>query len=168
LVLGVALLTLAAWRYRHQFEMLRRAFRVPEEEMVASRKAVDADDLSPPAPLQLEVAPSLAALLGGESELRGRVTGLAQGMREEYGVPIPVPQVQVSGALGDGEYRLTAHGARIASGRMRGDAHFRPARAGAEAAKLPGFFPALHGEWAEAANDATRAPLDVVAEHLHG
>src|SRR5690606_29097646 len=108
-VLGVALLTLSAWRYRHQFEMLRRAFRVPEEEMVESRKTVDSDDLSPPAPLQLEVAPSLAALLGGESELRGRVTGLAQGMREEYGVPIPVPQVQVSGALGDGEYRLTAH-----------------------------------------------------------
>src|SRR5690606_13315382 len=139
-----------------------------DDEMAESRKPANADDLAPPAPLQLEVAPSLAALLGGEVEVRGRVAGLAQGMREEYGVPIPVPQVRVSGALGDGEYRLTAHGARIASGRMRGDAHFRPARSGAEAAKLPGFFPALHGEWAEAANDATPAPLDVVAEHLHG
>src|SRR5690606_39823960 len=58
LVLGVALLTLAAWRYRYQFEMLRRAFRVPDEEMVESRKSVDTDDLAPPAPLQLEVAPN--------------------------------------------------------------------------------------------------------------
>ena len=168
LVLGVALLTLAAWRYRYQFEMLRRAFRVPDEEMVESRKSVDTDDLAPPAPLQLEVAPSLAALLGGEGEVRGRVSGLAQGMREEFGVPVPVPQVRISGTLGEGEYRLTAHGARIASGRMRSDAHFRPARAGAEAAKLPGFFPVLHGEWTEAANDATPKPIDVVAGHLHG
>src|SRR3546814_4235165 len=69
---------------------------------------------------------SLASLLGDEVETRSRVAGLAQGMREEYGVPIPVPQVRVSSALGEGEYRLTAHGARIASGRMRGDAHFLP------------------------------------------
>src|SRR3546814_10399505 len=86
-------------------------------------------------------------------------------MREEYGVPIPVPQVRVSSALGEGEYRLTAHGARIASGRMRGDAHFLPARAGTEAApKLPGFFPALNGEWTDAANENTPRPLDVVSE----
>src|SRR3546814_15640240 len=88
-------------------------------------------------------------------------------MREEYGVPIPVPQVRVSSALGEGEYRLTAHGARIASGRMRGDAHFLPARAGTEAApKLPGFFPPLNGEWTDAANENTPSPLDVVSEHL--
>src|SRR3546814_20585854 len=88
-------------------------------------------------------------------------------MREEYGVPIPVPQVRVSSALGEGEYRLTAHGARIASGRMRGDAHFLPARAGTEAApKLPGFFPALNGEWTDPANENTPRPLDVVSENL--
>src|SRR3546814_15716398 len=88
-------------------------------------------------------------------------------MREEYGVPIPVPQVRVSSALGEGEYRLTAHGARIASGRMRGDAHFLPARAGMEAApKLPGFFPALNGEWTEPDNENKPRQLDVVREHL--
>src|SRR3546814_16886650 len=86
-------------------------------------------------------------------------------MREEYGVPIPVPQVRVSSALGEGEYRLTANGARIASGRMRGDAHFLPARAGTEAApKLPGFFPAPNGEWTDAANEHTPRPLAVVSE----
>src|SRR3546814_2686968 len=50
---------------------------------------------------------------------------------------------------------------------MRGDAHFLPARAGTEAApKLPGFCPALNGEWTDTANENTPRPLDVVSEHL--
>src|SRR5690606_19674640 len=98
----------------------------------------------------------------------GRVACRTLRIVEKFGAPVPGPQLLLAVALVDGENRLPAHGARIASGRMRGDAHFRPARSGAEAAKLPGFFPALHGEWAEAANDATPAPMDVVAEHLHG
>src|SRR3546814_9406638 len=143
-----------------QFGLRRRAVRVQDDGLVEVRKPVDSDDLAPPAPLQLEIAPSLASLLGDEVETRSRVAGLAQGMREEYGVPIPVPQVRVSSALGEGEYRLTAHGARIASGRMRGDAHFLPARAGTEAApKLPGFFPALNGEWTDTARSEEHTPL---------
>src|SRR3546814_7187633 len=115
-VLGVAMLTMSGWRYRLQFYLLRRAFRVQDDEMVEVRKPVDSDDLAPPAPLQLEIAPSLASLLGDEVETRSRVAGLAQGMREEYGVPIPVPQVRVSSALGGGGCRLTRHRARVASG----------------------------------------------------
>src|SRR3546814_10337274 len=107
----------------------------------------------------MEIGPSVAGLLGDKVETRSRGAGLAQGMREEYSVPIPVPQVRVSSALGEGEYRLTAHGARIASGRMRGDANFLPARAGTEAApKLPGLFPALNGEWTDPANENTPRP----------
>src|SRR3546814_2078249 len=98
-VLGVAMLTMSAWRYRHQFDLLSRAFRVQDDEMVEVRKPVDSDDLAPPAPLQLEIATSLAALLGDEVETRSRVAGPAHGMREEYGVPLPVPQVRVSSAL---------------------------------------------------------------------
>src|SRR3546814_12859316 len=98
--------------------------------MVEVRKPVDSDDLAPPAPLQLEIAPSLASLLGDEVETRSRVAGLAQGMREEYGVPIPVPQVRVSSALGEGAHRPPAHGGRIAPGRLRGDDPFPPARPG--------------------------------------
>ncbi len=168
-VLGVALLTMSAWRYRHQFDMLRRAFRVPDEEMVASRKPANPDEFAPPAPLQLELAPSLANLLGDEGLARARFAGLAQRMRDEYGVPVPVPHVRISDALGEGEYRLTAHGARIASGRMRSDAFFRAAHASSEAApKLPGFFPVLNGEWVAAANDDTQLPLDVLSDHLEG
>ena len=44
-VLGIAMLTMSAWRYRHQFDVLRRAFRVQDQEMVESRKPADADDL---------------------------------------------------------------------------------------------------------------------------
>src|SRR3546814_3680179 len=86
-VLGVAMLTMSAWRYRHQFDLLRRAFRVQDDAMVEVRKTVDSDDLAPPAPLQLEIAPSMASLLGDEVETRSRVAGLARGMRGAYGVP---------------------------------------------------------------------------------
>src|SRR3546814_19623162 len=114
------MLTMSAWRYRHQFDLLRRAFRVQDDEMVEVRKPVDSDDLAPPAPLQLEIAPSLASLLGGEVETRSRVAGLAQGMREESGVQHPVPQVRVSGPLGEGDTHRTHHRARHATGRRTG------------------------------------------------
>src|SRR3546814_18466425 len=71
-VLGVAMLTMSAWRYRHQFDLLRRAFRVQDDEMVEVRKPVDSDDLAPPAPLQLEIATSLARMLRSEERRVGQ------------------------------------------------------------------------------------------------
>src|SRR3546814_11710118 len=91
-VLGVAMLTMSAWRYRNQFDLLRRAFRVQDDEMVEVRKPVDSDDLAPPAPLQLEIAPSLASLLGDEVGTRRRVAGPAHGRRADSGVPLTVRQ----------------------------------------------------------------------------
>ncbi|WP_242111943.1 type III secretion system export apparatus subunit SctV [Luteimonas aquatica] len=168
LVLGIALLTFSAWRYRHQFELLRRAFRVPEDEMAAAQKPAESDELAPPPPLLLELAPSLSAAIGSEPT-RARVAEIAQKMREESGVPVPVPQVRTSETLAEGEYRLSAHGARIASGRLRADAHVRlPRLTGDTAPKLPGFFPALAGEWTAEPGEDTRPPLEVVAEHLRG
>src|SRR5690606_20004749 len=66
-VLGVALLTLRAWRYRHNFEMQRRAFRGPDEEMAEASKPPETDDLAPPAPLQVELSPSLGETFGQEN-----------------------------------------------------------------------------------------------------
>ena len=167
-VLGTTLLTMSAWRHRHSFEMLRRAFRVSDADMAASQKSADADELTTPAPLQLELSPSLAAALGVEP-LRARVGGLIQAMRETSGVPLPAPEVLVSALLEDGEYRLSAHGARIASGRIPGDVYFHPAPLSSESApKLSGFFPALHGEWRNAAGEDTVTPLDLLCEHLQG
>jgi len=167
LFLGVGLLTLSAWRYRHQFELLRRAFRVSEEEVVAeAQQATERDDLAPPAPLQLQVSPALAQALGAHN-LEVRIAETAQRLREEYGVPVPAPSMRIVPSLADDEYRLTAFGARIATGRLRTDAWLQPQPASAAgAAKQPGFYPpVIAGEWTQAQADGAQAPIDVLAHH---
>src|SRR5690606_10186567 len=72
LMLGLALLALSAWRYRYDFEHLRRLFRVSDEEIVASQAREEAEELAPPPPLQLEIAPSLAERHGQEP-VRARI-----------------------------------------------------------------------------------------------
>ena len=169
LVLGAILLGISAWRYRHDFEHLRRLFRVSDEEIVASQtRDEQSEELAPPPQLSLEIAPSLAERYGQEA-LRSRIADIAQQQRDEYGVPVPSPRLRINHALGEGEYRLSAYGARLASGRLQLDARLKPAAAGADAsARLPGFFPALSGEWTTAADDTARDPLDVIAEHARG
>lgn len=165
-LLGAALLTLAAWRYRHGSVMLRRAFRVPVDELPTGQKEVEIDDLAPPSPLQLDVSPSLAMAVG-DLPLRNRIAEIVQRLREEYGVPVPPPTVRIDPKLHEqGEYRLSAFGARIAFGRVRSDAFFRPARPGdSNAAKVAGFFPPLAGEWVREPAADTRDALDTLSEH---
>lgn len=169
LALSIVLLGFAAWRYRHHHPVLRRAFKVPEGERPAEEKTVNEDEIAPPAPLQLELAPSLAAAFG-EHAARTRIVEIARRLREEYGVPLPVPVLKISADLdgddGLGGYRLTAFGARLAFGRLSPNAQFRPARAGdANAPKLPGFFPPLAGEWTGQAGADIRDGLATVSEH---
>ncbi|ATD66317.1 EscV/YscV/HrcV family type III secretion system export apparatus protein [Luteimonas chenhongjianii] len=167
LVLGVGLLTFSAYHYRHQFELLRRAFRVTDEEVVAdAQQSMERDDLAPPPPLQLQVSPLLAQTLGGHN-LEARVVDVAQRLREEYGVPVPVPSLRIVPTLGEDEYRLTAFGARIATGRLRSDAVLEPQPdTAANASKLAGFYPAVvAGEWVQTPSESTQAPLDVLGNH---
>lgn len=168
LLLSVGLLTLSAWQYRHQFETLRKVFRVSPEEMAASQAPEVSDELTPPPPLELDIAPSLAERFGREP-VRTRIAEVARAKREAFGVPVPTPSLRVDPALEADSYRLTAFGARVASGRLPGDAHLRaaPATSG-DAARLPGFFPPLSGTWSESADDTTRSGLDVLAEHCAG
>ncbi|MGH8082043.1 MAG: FHIPEP family type III secretion protein [Lysobacter sp.] len=169
LLLAIVLLGFAAWRYRHGSAVLRRAFKVPEGERGIDEKFVNEDEVAPPAPLQLDLSPSLAAVFG-EQVARDRIVDVARRLRDEYGVPLPVPVLRIAadldGADGLGGYRLTAFGARIAFGRMSPNAQFRPARAGdANAPKLPGFFPPLAGEWTGQAGGDIRDALSTVIEH---
>ncbi len=164
LVLGAGLLTLAAWRYRYQFDKLRRLFRVSDDEIAEAQKPATADDLAPPAPLQLELSPALAERIG-EAPLQARLKEVVTGLREEYGVPVPQPAARVLPTLADDEYRLTAFGARLASGRLRSDAQLRPARVPAAGNKLPGFFPPLAGDWVNEAGPDTLDPADTLAAH---
>ncbi|BAW00295.1 type III secretion system export apparatus subunit SctV [Lysobacter enzymogenes] len=167
--LSMVLLGIAAWRYRHHHPLLRRAFSVPEGERAAEDRPLNEDEVAPPAPLQLEIAPSLAAAFG-EQAARTRMVEVARRLRDEYGVPLPVPVVKIAADLegddGLGGYRLTAFGARLAFGRLSPNAQFRAARAGdANAPKLPGFFPPLTGEWTGQAGHGIRDALDTVMEH---
>ncbi len=168
LLLGVGLLTFSAWRYRHEFELLRRAFRVTDDEVrTAAQATVERDDLAPPAPLQLQVSPALGEALG-RHELETRIAEIGQRLREEYGVPVPTPSLRVESGFGDDEYRLTAFGARIATGRLRTDAWLQPQPAmTAASARLPGFYPAIvAGTWDAAPGEGTQAPIDVLSGHV--
>ncbi|MCD9007296.1 type III secretion system export apparatus subunit SctV [Luteimonas sp. XNQY3] len=167
LVLGLGLLTFSAYHYRYQFELLRRAFRVTDEEVLADVHAsVEHDDLAPPAPLQLQVSPLLAQSLGAHN-LEARAVDIAQRLREEYGVPVPVPSLRIVSTFGEDEYRLTAFGARIATGRLRSDAVLQPQPVtAANADKLPGFYPAvIAGEWVQS-GEGTQPPLEVLGAHM--
>ncbi len=167
LALGAGLLTLAAWRYRHQFDTLRRAFRVSPEEMTEIQKPADADDMAPPAPLQLELSPALAAAIG-EQPAQAQLRDVVMQLRDEYGVPVPLPKTRVMAGLADDEYRLTAFGARLASGRLRTDARLKPARVPASGNKLPGFFPPLAGDWVQDDDPDTLDPVQALCAHLRG
>ncbi|MBJ6981817.1 type III secretion system export apparatus subunit SctV [Luteimonas sp. MC1572] len=162
--LGVSLLGISAWRYRHGFVVLRRAFRVPEDEVAEADRLPPVDDLAPPAPLQLELSPALLAATGKDA-LLARVASVAQRMREEYGVPVPVPQLRISEALEHGEYRLTAFGARLAVGQLRVDQDFRQAAVATDGNRQPGFFPALAGDWVVRGEAGAVAPEEVLATH---
>ena len=164
LALGLVLLGMSAWRYRHGFTVLRRAFRVPEGEVAESERAVEVDDLAPPAPLQLELSPSLAPQ---RDALLARVATVARGMRDEFGVPVPAPVLRMSETLGDGGYRLSAFGARLASGQLRGDAGFRTAATATDGNRQAGFFPALPGEWVAAGSEGALDAEDLLALHAH-
>src|SRR5690606_13712947 len=165
LALGLTLIGISAWRYRHGFQVLRRAFGVPEGEVAESERATQVDDLAPPAPLQLELSHELAPM---QDALLARVAAVAQDMRDEFGVPVPAPVPRLVNGLGENGYRLSAFGARLASGQLRTDAAFRQAIAGGDATRQPGFFPVLAGEWVAPGTDGALEAAELLAAHARG
>ena len=165
--LSLILFAAAGWQYRYQFESLRKLFRVSDEDLAASQVTEQSDDMAPPPPLQLDISPALAVAFGQEP-VRSRMGEIARRQREEYGVPVPTPVLRVSAGLEEGEYRLTAFGARLASGRLQLEGGLRPARQGVADARLPGFFPPVSGEWVAEPSEDARPPLEVMVDHCRG
>lgn len=166
-MLSLVLFAAAGWQYRYQFETLRKLFRVSDEDLAISQVTEQSDDMAPPAPLQLDISPSIAVAFGQEP-VRTRMGEIARRQREEYGVPVPTPVLRITAGLEDGEYRLTAFGARLASGRLQLEGGLRPARPGAADARLTGFFPPVSGEWTSEPSEDAKPPLEVMVDHCRG
>ncbi|MFC4729891.1 FHIPEP family type III secretion protein [Coralloluteibacterium thermophilus] len=165
-LLGVSLLAVSAYRYRHRHPQLRRLFRVPASEQTPEevKAAAEVDDLAPPPPLLVEVGPALLASLGEDAVRRG-LKGMVQGLREEFGVPVPAPTVRSDARLGADGYRISAFGARMGSGTLRGDAAFLPAPGGTGDDEAGGFYPAWPGQWVAAGTPGALAPLEALVAH---
>ena len=180
LVLAVGLLGFSAWRMRDRFAILRRLFKVPEpsSELAVRPQALPEGDFVPVPGLLLEIERGAGTALG-PGRLREAAARLAAELREEYGVPIPVPNVRSNERLPRGGYRLYAFGVRIGTGVLRPNMRFlRGARADADGGQLAtpqvGFVPAFEGAWlaqdpgGEAALADARSvlePAEVLIEH---
>ncbi|HEX7813939.1 flagellar biosynthesis protein FlhA, partial [Dyella sp.] len=129
LPIGTALVMVAAWRMRERVGVLRRVFKVPENQAeLLPPDVADTDALSPPPGLLLEV--HLAALQSlGSTQVRNLLRQIVGGLREEYGVPLPSPALRAGLGLPENGYALFAYGVRIGYGVLRPDSVFLPGRA---------------------------------------
>jgi type III secretion protein V len=122
LTLGVALLGMAGWRYRHESaplqDLLAKAGvpvaprEVESEQNTASKGGPEVKLLSG---LILEVAPQVLETVGRE-RLISCLMRVVERMKDEYGVPIPSPSLQANKELAGGRYQLVAFGVRIVEG----------------------------------------------------
>jgi len=153
LVLALALLGFSAWRMRDRVGLLRRLFRVPaaESELASAPQRLLEGDFEPPPGLLMEIERGIATTLG-PARLRDALVRTAADVRDEYGVPVPVPKVRANERLQPGGYRIYAFGVRIGTGVLRADARFLPGMAdgstGGELVPLAGgFIPPMDGRW---------------------
>jgi type III secretion protein V len=128
LPIGLALVSLAAWRMRERVGMFRKLFQVPDSQTeLLPPDLADTDALMPPPALLLEVQMSALQTLGSAS-VRNLFRQVVGGLREEYGVPLPKPALRAGLALPDHGYALYAYGVRIAHGVIKPDSLFLPGR----------------------------------------
>ncbi len=161
LLLGVSLLGISAWRMRENVGFLRIAFKVPQPSQDDIPESVEPSAISLPAPLEVQVHESVA---NGEDldVLRSTLHRTALELRHEYGVPVPAPTVRQHGGLLEREYRVLAHGLRIASGMVAEERVFVPginadaqdangqaANHGAESTPALAYQPPLSGYWTD-------------------
>lgn len=167
LVLGVALLGTYAWQSRYQFAVTRRLLRLGDP--VAEEQGgvlVDDDPLAPPKPVMLVLDAGTCEVLT-HARVQTAVNDEVGRIRDEYGVPVPMPGVRAAPGLIAGEYRLEAHGVRLATGQLRADEYFllKPALVDGEVRSE--FLPRIAGEWLPAESDeSARDACELLAVHV--
>jgi type III secretion protein V len=181
LLLAVALLAFSAWRLRERYAILRKLFRVaePNSELAIRPEALVDGDFVPLPGLLLEIERGTGSALGA-NRIRETMLRLAADVREEFGVPVPVPTVRSNDRLPSGGYRIYAFGVRIGAGVIRTDARFvRGAIANENAggqliAPTSAFVPTFDGAWlATEGTDGDQSlsrsgaldPIEVLAAH---
>jgi type III secretion protein V len=173
LALAALLLGSAAWRARHQLAPMRQLLKLPSPpapDPNAASAALTAEplELAPPPAMLLEMAPSLLTRLGREHV--GALAADAVGvLREQFGVPLPLPVVRPRRDLGDDGYALSAFGVRLAIGMLPAERRFEaealPPQADDAAPVEPAGvqWPPLPGQWRPA---SLAAPDALNAEAL--
>lgn len=149
LVMGVALLAFSMWK--DDFRQVRGLLKLPPSRvMLSAAEACKPEELVPPPVMTLRLGVAIARRTSPEQFLFA-VYAAVNSLRDEYGVPIPLPRILVDETLADNAYRFEAHGIRMATGEMPEGYVFLPADTVAElqgTSEQHAFFqPPLPGYW---------------------
>ncbi len=166
LSLGLTMLAVSAWRFRHTHPGLRTVFRIPAETTANQLPPIAADESSPsalalPAPLEIRFDRSLADHPIA-SELSESALQAVRRLRESSGVPIPNPVIGEA-PCGEGRYEVAAAGIRIAQGALQLDQQFVFDRNGQP---LTDLVPTVPGSWTDDHGEQSWSPPALLNYHL--
>lgn len=116
-VMALVLVGYSAWRY--DFRNLRS--HVPYFSSQTSVSQLPVETVPAPllalAPVVMTISPDCQEVLA-LPDIFLAVSGVITRVREEYGVPVPQPKIQIDVNLSKGSYRFDAHGARLVLGHL--------------------------------------------------
>src|SRR5699024_7249160 len=167
LVLGVVLLGTYVWQSRYEFAITRRLLSL-DEPVVEEQGGVlvDDDPLAPPKPVMLVLDAGTYEVLT-HTRVQSAVNDEVTRIRDEYGVPVPMPAIRSAPGLTAGGYRLEAHGVRLATGQLRVEEYFLLKPAAVDGDARGEFQPRIAGEWLPAETDeSARDSCDLLAVHV--
>ena len=157
LVLGLLLVSLAI--FRDPTSPLKKLI---SQKLLSSKPKKEAIELPapslllPPSSLVLSLHVSLAKSINTQ-DLNIGISRVIEGLKEEFGVPIPSPDIRVVDMPPPYNYRLDAFGARVATGVLMAGHSFRlsPKKLSPDVPEInnspifisPVFIPSIDGEW---------------------
>src|SRR3569833_1131792 len=120
IVIGIALVSSALWRWRHESPWVQQLLvRLGKADAAPAHVEAPGSepDLRPLPPVVLETSAELAELPGRE-RLGSVAIRTAERLREEYGAPIATPVLRVAAILGGRHFRLTTFGVSVVDAEM--------------------------------------------------